>query len=88
MRFKVIDSTSRLNQIFIEIYGLKDSFYFNKDHDKIHSSNLFPRIYFQTVFLNLSSRKFSSTYESYQAERKYRQSFKLDSRKYLFVSPP
>lgn len=68
MRFQIVDPTLKLNQIFIEIYGLKDS---NKDRDKIHSSNLFPRIYFQTAFLNLSSRKFSSTYESYQAERKY-----------------
>lgn len=71
MWLKVIDPALKLNQIFIKIYGLKQPFYSNEDRDEIRSRNSFPRIYFQTAFLNLSSRKFSSTYESYQAERKF-----------------
>ena len=59
-----------LDQIFIEIYGLKD-FFHSKQQRSRQDTFKRPRIYSQTAFLNLSWRKFSSTYESYQAERKY-----------------
>lgn len=62
-----------LDQIFIEIYGLKDFFHSKQQRSRQDTFKrlIRPRIYSQTAFLNLSWRKFSSTYESYQAERKY-----------------
>lgn len=62
-----------LDQIFIEIYGLKDFFYSKQQRLRQDTFKrlIRPRIYSQTAFLNLSWRKFSSTHESYQAERKY-----------------
>ena len=80
-----------LDQIFIEIYGLKDFFYSKQQRSRQDTFKrlIRPRIYSQTAFLNLSWRKFSSTYESYQAERKYdKVSNSIQENISLFLPPP